>query len=401
MERLACVAEFKGGGTPATNEEAYWGGDIPWVSPKDMKSQLVGSSADTITEEALKNSAANLIPAGSILTVVRSGILAHSFPTALTTRDVAVNQDIKALCPSPKIDATFMHYMLRAMVPSVLKQVTRSATVHRLSTDVLKNLLIPCPPLAEQRRIVAILDEAFEGVATATANAEKNLANAQKLFEASVETSLASTTAPLQTLADANVAVFTGPFGSVLHKSDYVTDGVPLVNPINIIGDEIVIDPRKTVSDETAKRLESYRLRAGDLVVGRRGEMGRCAVIQSNQDQWLCGTGCFFLRSSGELTSDFLARVIRSRRFKLKLESIAGGATMPNLSNSDLAGLQVPVPNRADQQALIDRMNRAAALSDELTTVFSRKLTLLAELKQSILHRAFNGDLTPAEALAA
>ncbi|MFR1988489.1 MAG: restriction endonuclease subunit S, partial [Prevotellamassilia sp.] len=87
----------------------------------------------------------------------------------------------------------------------------------------------------------------------------------------------------------------TGPFGSMLHKEDYTPSGVPLVNPANITHGYIINTRLKYVSPTTAQRLESYRLYPGDVIIGRRGEMGRSAVVQPSQGEWLCGTGCFFV----------------------------------------------------------------------------------------------------------
>jgi type I restriction enzyme S subunit len=83
-----------------------------------------------------------------------------------------------------------------------------------------------------------------------------------------------------------------------LHKSDYTVHGVPLVNPINIRGGCIIPDPEKSINEATKKRLSSYVLEVGDIVVGRRGEIGRCAVVGPREAGWICGTGCFFVRPS-------------------------------------------------------------------------------------------------------
>lgn len=135
---LGEVVSFKGGGTPSTEKPIYWHGDIPWVSPKDMKSSEVGDSIDKITGEAIEHSAASLIPKGAVLIVVRSGILARTVPIAVTTRPLAVNQDIKALCPARDVDPKFLYYYLQMAEPEILKLVTRGATVHRLSTNSLR-----------------------------------------------------------------------------------------------------------------------------------------------------------------------------------------------------------------------------------------------------------------------
>ena len=162
-------------------------------------------------------------------------------------------------------------------------------------------------------------------------------------------------------LGDFAAAVSTGPFGSILHKSDYVDDGVPLVNPINIVGDSIVPDPSKLISEVTIKRLSNYVLEEGDIVLGRRGEIGRCAVIGPNERGWVCGTGSFFIRPLPSLDAHFLAHLIRSPEYRERLEKLSTGATMKNLSNTVLGDLVVSVPPLAEQERIVGVLDEAFA----------------------------------------
>lgn len=184
---LGEVCQFRGGGTPSKAVERYWRGDIPWVSPKDVKSEIVSDSIDHISQEAIDGSATSLIPKDSVLMVVRSGILARIVPIAVTGRDLTINQDLKALCPNGAMDARFLYHLLDSKMDELLSMVSRGATVHRLMTEQIRALDFILPPLAEQQRIVGILDEAFTGLATAKANAEKNLQNARALFESHLQ----------------------------------------------------------------------------------------------------------------------------------------------------------------------------------------------------------------------
>jgi type I restriction enzyme S subunit len=160
-------------------------------------------------------------------------------------------------------------------------------------------------------------------------------------------------------LGDFAVTVSTGPFGSILHKSDYVDDGVPLVNPINMVGESIVPDPSKLISQATIKRLSSYVLKEGDVVIARRGEIGRCAVIGPDEDGWVCGTGSFFIRPLPTLDSQFLAHLIRSNGYREKLEQLSTGTTMLNLSNTALGNLDISVPPLAEQQRIVGLLDEA------------------------------------------
>jgi len=277
----------------------------------------------------------------------------------------------------------------------MLGRAATGTTMKNISTATLATLPIALPPAPEQRRIVAVLDEAFEGIATAKANAEKNLRNARELFTSHLERVFGQRgtnwhEAPLLSFAS---AISTGPFGSLLHKSDYVSDGVPLVNPINIVDGLIVPDPNKLIDSETKQRLQSYVLRAGDIVVGRRGEIGRCAVVGPNEAGWVCGTGCFFVRPLPAVRSAFIAHLIRSREYRAQLEVASTGATMKNLSNTALSELHVAVPPIGEQDRALTLIGQLSWECGRLEDVYERKLAALDDLKRSLLHQAFSGAL--------
>lgn len=269
------------------------------------------------------------------------------------------------------------------------------ATVDTLTIQKLQSVRLCVPPLPEQHRIVAVLDEAFDGIATAKANAEKNLQNARALFESHLQSVFTESGEGWveTTLGEATGGVFTGPFGSLLHKSDYIENGIPLVNPAHITSIGIEPDFRKTVSEETAQRLSSYVMRAGDIVIGRRGEMGRCALVMDVEDGWLCGTGSFIIKPSNRCDARYLVRLLRSEGCKKQLEEIAGGAVMPNLSNTDLGNLPILLPPLDQQQEVLKAIDDIAAETQRLESLYRRKLADLDELKQSLLHQAFSGQL--------
>jgi type I restriction enzyme S subunit len=156
LEELVSVV---GGGTPTRSTSDYYGGSFPWVTPKDMKSWEIRGAQVNITQAGLDSSAARLVPANSVLVVVRSGVLKHTLPVAVTRLPVAINQDMKALLCGDRMDAGFLARFISSQSPTILRWV-RATTADNFPVDKLKRLAVPVPPLPEQRRIAEVLDRA-------------------------------------------------------------------------------------------------------------------------------------------------------------------------------------------------------------------------------------------------
>jgi type I restriction enzyme, S subunit len=155
--RLDSLVQFVGGGTPSKSRPEFFTGKIPWVTPKDMKSLEIWDSADRITPEAVEASATRLLPPNCVLVVVRSGVLKHSLPIAINRVPVAINQDMKALICNSDLCPDFLSHLLRQSAPRILQSV-RGTTADNIPVEMLKAFEVSLPPLAEQRRIAAILD---------------------------------------------------------------------------------------------------------------------------------------------------------------------------------------------------------------------------------------------------
>jgi len=228
------TCEVVNGGTPKTGVSEYWDGQHRWITPAEMGKRLspyVSETERMISDLGLRNSSAQMLPPHSVILSSRAPI-GH---LVINTELMATNQGCKGLIPRSQLQHKFLYYYLSSIV-DLLNSLGTGATFKELSGGKLTEVEIPVPPLAEQQRIVGLLDEAFEGLATAKANAEKNLQNARALFESHLQ-SVFTQRGPgwvETTLSRATGGIFTGPFGSLLHKSDYIPDGIPLVNPAHI-----------------------------------------------------------------------------------------------------------------------------------------------------------------------
>lgn len=172
------LCAFKHGGTPSKANSSFWQGEIPWVSPKDMKFAYVDDAADHISSEAIEKSATSIVPPGSILVVVRSGILAHSLPIAQVTKSVAFNQDIKAVLPrSSAVDVDYLYWFLQSQAsPVISRGVKKGVTVHSVQSGFIESMMVPMVPTTRQRRIVDLLSHA-EGIVRLRREAQQKAAD--------------------------------------------------------------------------------------------------------------------------------------------------------------------------------------------------------------------------------
>ena len=160
----------------------------------------------------------------------------------------------------------------------------------------------------------------------------------------------------LSDLADIKI----GPFGSLLHKEDYKVGGHPLLNPSHIVDGRISPDNKLTISDEKYKELSAYQLKTGDVVMGRRGEMGRCAVV--SEEGFLCGTGSILIRTKGDVTADYIQKTISFPSFKKTIEDMAVGQTMPNLNVPIVSSFEIikpPIEVQDRYYALVEQVDKS------------------------------------------
>ncbi|HEY7492352.1 MAG TPA: restriction endonuclease subunit S [Candidatus Tectomicrobia bacterium] len=189
-------------------------------------------------------------------------------------------------------------------------------------------------------------------------------------------------------------ALKTGPFGSTLHKSDYRIGGIPVVNPMHIIGGKIVPSSAATIAPETAERLLEFRLQRGDVVLGRRGDMGRCAVVGEAEHGWLCGTGSLIIRPGTALDPHYLQRFLSSPAVISRLEEASVGSTMVNLNQRILLELEVPIPPLAEQKRIADKLDAVFARLDACCERLDRVPTILKRFRQAVLATTTSGELT-------
>ena len=237
------------------------------------------------------------------------------------------------------IDIKYLFYAVEHM--NLAKYFSGATIPHIYFKDYQKEP-INIPDIDTQRKISRIFDK-IDALITSRKEQRTKLDQIVKsrfieLFGDPVSNPHGYPKIPLSKLAEIKI----GPFGSLLHKEDYIANGHALVNPSHIVAGKISVDKELTVSDEKFRELSAYHLQVGDVVMGRRGEMGRCAVVQTGG--LLCGTGSILIRTKGEVTADYLQKIISFPSFKKGIEDMAVGQTMPNLNVPIVSKFQIIQP---------------------------------------------------------
>ncbi len=249
---------------------------------------------------------------------------------------------------------------------------------------------IPLPPLDDQRRIAAILDQA-DAVRAKRREALTHLDDLTRsiFFDMFGDPVSPSHRWPKRRIGDV-AQVQIGPFGSLLHSEDYVDDGIPLINPIHIVQGTIVPNRKQSVTKRKHSELENYQLRVGDVIMGRRGEMGRCAIVGAEHDGLLCGTGSLIIRpQAARARASYLAAALSHPSMKRHFEGISLGSTLPNLNRTIVANVNLVIPPIQAQAAFEERLGRLA----NLRGWHDVQLVELDSFFASLQSRAFAGEL--------
>lgn len=191
--KLSDCCSISSGGTPSKSKPEYWNGDIPWFSPKDIKSFHLSNAVDHISREAVDNSATRLIPRNTILVVNRSGVLAHTLPVGIVQQESSFNQDIKAIIPNDDYLPEFIAMFLKANETKIIRHgVKKGPTVHSLIAGYIEDLEVPQLNLNQQRRVAEELRLQFSEVQKATRAAKLQLSEIDQLANAIIRDSLAA-----------------------------------------------------------------------------------------------------------------------------------------------------------------------------------------------------------------
>jgi type I restriction enzyme S subunit len=306
--------------------------------------------------------------------------------------DCAIGRSVAAIRPNPaKLDQLYLYYFMMTLVER-LRSDSVGAAQTVISKEMVESVNIPLPPLPEQQRIVALLDEAFVGLSTAKANAERNLQNARALFESHLQSVFSERGEGWldRQLASLCTEITVGHVGSM--KTEYKESGIPFLRSQNIRPFEVSMDNSVFIDEAFHRTLKKSQLCPGDLAIVRTGYPGTAAVIPPELSESNC-SDLVIVRPGAEVDSHFLAAFFNSAFGKQLVLGKIVGAAQKHFNVTAAKEVVLHVPPLSEQLAIVAKCDEIREETQSLSRIYERKLAALEELKKSLLHQAFNGEL--------
>lgn len=321
---------------------------------------------------------------------------------------------VHAYLPRAGVDPRFFAYLLRDLaqrgfVASLARGIRERST--SFDSETLRSLVVPNPPFAVQRAIADHVDSETARLDALIAKKRQLVAALLRRHRIAVERCVLgldeASHGPASSFFDScpngwgetalrhlRCEVQTGPFGSQLHAAEYIAGGWPVVNPANLTGGSIKAIPTMAVSDAKREELARHVLKAGDLVFGRRGEMGRVGLVTKAEVGWLCGTGSLRLRVKDDrLDPAYLKLALETTAIRRYLDLNSVGSTMDNLNSEIVLGLPLLLPPLPRQRYIVEKVTLVsrghAAIADRLRS----QIDLLVEHRQALVTAAVTGEL--------
>lgn len=328
----------------------------------------------------------------------------------------AMGQDVCLLRPTPhRLNSAFAWYvLLSGLVQSQIALAMIGSTFKRVNVEQIRNLSIVLPPLQQQLEIVDFLDHETAKIDALIVKQEQLIATLREDRTATITHAITKGLHPDAEMIDSGMQWFghvpshwvirplgtaakliqTGPFGSQLHATDYVDNGVPIINPSHVSDGRIQPNEHHTVTLDKATELARHRFRDGDVVAARRGDLGRCAVITPNSVGYICGTGSVLIRADiDQVTPEYLQLAFGSHGNRQRLLQISEGSTMDNLNADMVARLRMPLPPVAEQLEIVEFIKRRSNTIDALIAKANGMTNTLREYRSALITDAVTGKV--------
>lgn len=407
--RLGDVAKLSSGGTPSKKRDDFWEGDIPWASPKDMKTPWLYDTQDHISQEGLDDGS-RLVSAKSLFIVIRGMILAKDLPVSMAMVPMAFNQDMKAISTTDQLDPEFLLHAFSAFKSQLLPEIGTSAHgTRRIGTQAVEDFQVPLPSLEEQRAIAGVLrtvqrtKEATEKVIAAARQLKQSLmrhlftygpvpfheADQVDLRESDIGYIPAQWV--VSTLGD---SIADGPQNGLYKPASFYGGGVPILRIDDYPNDGRIVDTAQNRVRLEADEIAKYGLQTGDIVVNRVNSLShiaKTALIGELQEPTVFESNMMRFRTNDEIVdARFVFRFLCSDPCRRHFRGVAKRAVaQSSINQGDVAGVTLPLPSKTERQ----NINSAIDAIESKIEVETDRKSSLDLIFSTFLHELMTGHL--------
>ena len=289
------------------------------------------------------------------------------------------------------VSPRFLYLILDGKLKDTVSKQKLGNTMPYIKVGMLTDFQLPVPPLVEQQRIVGLLDEAFAGLATAKANAEKNLQNARALFESHLQAVFTHRGKGWveKKLDDVTDLITCG----VAKRPEYVPEGIPFLSAKNVKSGQVIWSGHQYVSEETHRALtKNNKPQIGDILYTRVGSYGEAAIIDRDVE-FSIFVSLTLIKPKPAVLNSFLKHYLNSSAVKELAAASITGSGVGNLNVGAVREFPIHLPPLPEQRSIVSQLDDMREETQRLASFYERKLAALEALKKSLLHQAFTGEL--------
>lgn len=388
IKKLGDVCEVIAGQSPVSKYYNSNGDGLPFYQgKKEFTDKFIGEPTTwttQVTKEAYE---------GDILMSVRAPV----GPTNFATQHICIGRGLAAIRANNEVDKDYLFYFLQSFEDQIIGH--HGAVFNSINKKQIIDIKLPLPPLSEQKRIVQILDDAFNKLEIAKNNTEKNLTNAQELFESYLKNIFSNFNDEweLKKIKEISTKIGSGatPKGG---KNSYQKQGISLIRSLNIYDEGFKRKNLAFINQDQADRLTNVTIEKNDVLLNITGaSIARCCVVPDGILPARVNQHVSIIRANEEIIlSKFLHFLLISPPYKSLLLSIGnkGGATRQALTKTKIENFLVRVPSKLDdQKKIIKKIEIIFMKTNKIKEIFKIKTKSLEELKKSLLQKAFSGEL--------
>lgn len=407
------LSQFSGGGTPSKDNPEYWNGDIPWVSPKDMKTSRIVSTIDNVTEKAVRNSSTNLLNKGALLLVVRSGILQHSIPVAINDVPVTLNQDMKAIRFNRKFNAKYAMYLIAGSQTALLLEWRKQgATVESIDQEYLANTMFPVPGLNEQDKIIKFLDYETAKIDALIEKQKQFIQLLKEKRQAIISHTITKGLNPNAQMRDSGVEWLGDvpkhwDIRSIAHASSKITngyvgptrdilvdEGVSYVQATHIKNGRVNFDGAYFVRQNWSDAHSKSILREGDVLIVQTGAgTGDIGLVSKMEEGFNCHALIIVQPVIDVISGDYLSMVLQSHYGYSTLYSIRTGGMHPHLNCGEVQYIKLPVPPKEEQKKITSYISEQLRKFDLLVNKQLNAISLMQERRTALISAVVTGKI--------